>query len=1251
MFCLEFNKKSTTVRLLSSVSLAASAGSLWLLGAGMAAADSECGSASDGTVTCDDASYASITYNTSGADNLTLNLDNAAMAISGPVLLQDTDTSSTADLVIDAKSFDTITTTAANAHAVAAKTSGLGTTTVNFSSGTITTSGGNAYALDSEISNSAATGDAVANMTGGTITLTQTTQGTRGIVAYNNGTGDAIATMSGGSITSTSINVYGVYARAQQGNAHVVISGTASVINNSTTDPTANQFGVSADSYGSGEALVEMSGGHVEAWRRPVQANVHSTSASSDAVIKFTGGTVISESDYALTTGNFGSGDSIVTMDDSDGPSNITVGQNFAPSPSGCCNAPWGVNASISNGGTGSAYASLSGGLDTATIDVYQKSGEAYGVIALVNSSVATGSATAVMNGGTITLYGDPAGSSAVGVASYNYGYGDASVAVNGGKIIVQDGATAGVYVTGTANVISTMTGGEIDLLSDTDDAGIVANHGSYGLRTAAYSEAGYQSLVEMTGGTINASGYGSIGVKAYNYETGASVINLAGGTINVTGDGLAAIAMSNRTGGGSGNPAYQQIITIGPDMVIDASTSSFGYALWNGDPSGDNNVVLTTAGSVAGDAMMGSGSSTFTLSGGSWTGDIYGDFDPNNPIPGLATPVQGSDNFIWTGGTLNSGFYGQGGNDTATISVPNSPSFAAAIFDGGEDGGAPESEISSDSDTITFTGNNDGLMGNNIRHWEKFTVANNATVGFADGSMTLDGYDGGNANDLGLATITPGATLMGGLTSPFTLNANLVNAGALSMQDGLTGGNFIIGGDYQSTAGRLGLDVDFYNLQSDVVTFGGAIDGFSRFDIADVTGANRARFGAILIADTTVATAIDRNEFAVERAGKTASGLYAYALYYNLTGDPNIGSTPGLYLYADPDSIQPFIPLYEGYQSALLEMNTLPTMRQRVGKRYWLYDDVAVVPMLTPKDEGYYAQPMTAGADYKTTPAFDAVWGRIDGGFDHIDPTSSTLDYDYDLSQFEAQAGVDGLFLDNGNGRLFAGLTGHYRTGEAKFSSRYGDSKLFPDGWGFGGTLTWLGDNGFYTDAQAEATWYSSEMKAEDLYDGIEDSDAFGYALSLEAGQQIGFGDNNMLVTPQAQLMWSSVDIDSLTGAYNDDAAFNDGDSLTARLGLALEHESHWKDESGLSRKGNVYGIANIYYDFDNKTKATVEQFYTLETELDAWTGEIGFGGTYDWEGANEISYGIYGEVTASMGFDSSSYGYGGNVGFRVRW
>ncbi|WP_319520477.1 autotransporter outer membrane beta-barrel domain-containing protein [uncultured Martelella sp.] len=556
---------------------------------------------------------------------------------------------------------------------------------------------------------------------------------------------------------------------------------------------------------------------------------------------------------------------------------------------------------------------------------------------------------------------------------------------------------------------------------------------------------------------------------------------------------------------------------------------------------------------------------------------------------------------------------------------------------------------------------------------------------------MTLDGYDGGNANGMGDLYMLAGSSVTGGAGNGqvFTLSGNLSNKGLLTMQDGAYGGNFIVEGDYTSDGGRLGLDVDFGDLKADVLTVGKDLGGVTQLEIADIGSTGNP--GAVLIVDTTTATNIDKNEFKLDKKDMTASGIYAYGLVYSLEGDPGNGYPPGVYLSATgtpgpgpgpspQHQIQPFVPLYEGYQSALLDMNRLPTMRQRVGKRAWLGKEVVVpppAPVLTPKDPGYYSQTQPEVVESvlpgdstgkpeiyregsqtavliplkQSVPSLQNVWGRVSGSFSHLDPSSSTTGYKYDLSTFEVQAGVDGLFYDEGPGSLVGGLTAHYRNGEAKFDSVYGDSKVHPDGYGFGGTLTWYGDNGFYTDGQAQATWYTSELKADDLYKGVEGSDAFGYALSVEAGQQFLLDNNDLILTPQGQLAWSSVSIDSFTGAYNDDASFDNGDSLKARLGLAVEKEFLATDASGLARRGNVYGIANLYHEFMGETKAVIEQTFEASSELDGWTGEIGIGGTYDWTDTNNVNYGVYGEVTAATGLSGGSYSYGGNLGFRVKW
>ncbi|WP_343219498.1 autotransporter outer membrane beta-barrel domain-containing protein, partial [Phyllobacterium endophyticum] len=78
--------------------------------------------------------------------------------------------------------------------------------------------------------------------------------------------------------------------------------------------------------------------------------------------------------------------------------------------------------------------------------------------------------------------------------------------------------------------------------------------------------------------------------------------------------------------------------------------------------------------------------------------------------------------------------------------------------------------------------------------------------------------------------------------------------------------------------------------------------------------------------------------------------------------------------------------------------------------------------------------------------------------------------------------------------GRLIGSLSAHYSHGSADISSFFGDGSIDTDGYGLGGTLTWYGQNGFYLDGQAQATWYDSDLRSSTLGTNLaEGSDGFG--------------------------------------------------------------------------------------------------------------------------------------------------------------
>ncbi len=99
---------------------------------------------------------------------------------------------------------------------------------------------------------------------------------------------------------------------------------------------------------------------------------------------------------------------------------------------------------------------------------------------------------------------------------------------------------------------------------------------------------------------------------------------------------------------------------------------------------------------------------------------------------------------------------------------------------------------------------------------------------------------------------------------------------------------------------------------------------------------------------------------------------------------------------------------------------------------------------------------------------------------------------------------------------------------------------------------------------AQGQVTWYDSDLYSDTLRQRLADgSDGFGYALSLEAGKRIALNEN-WILTPQAQLTWSTVDFDSFIDPYGARVSLDKGDSLKGRLGLALGYEHSWKNDDG---------------------------------------------------------------------------------------
>jgi fibronectin-binding autotransporter adhesin len=453
--------------------------------------------------------------------------------------------------------------------------------------------------------------------------------------------------------------------------------------------------------------------------------------------------------------------------------------------------------------------------------------------------------------------------------------------------------------------------------------------------------------------------------------------------------------------------------------------------------------------------------------------------------------------------------------------------------------------------------------------------------------------------------------------------------------------GTLTVAGDYVGSGGTLEIESQLGGDASptDRLVVTGNTAGTSIVKVINDGGAGAQTNEGIKIIDIEGAsngTFSLLGDYVFEGQQAVVAGAYAYRLYKNGISSPSDG---GWYLrsaFINPDDPEPqplyapSVPLYEAYTGVLQSFNELGTLQQRVGNRSWTG-----------------AAPSAEGSE--SSSAAKAIFARIEAAHADLDPETSTTGADYDVDLWKLQAGIDGLLHESEAGQLIGGITAHYGTASSDISSVYGAGSIGVTGYGFGGTLTWYGSGGFYVDAQAEATWYNSDISSATLGTTLTDSnDGFGYGLSIETGQKIAL-QNNWSVTPQAQLAYSSVSFDDFTDPFGAVVSSGSSDSLIGRLGIAGNYDDEWKNATGKMSRAHVYGIANLYYDFLDGSDVEVSGVRVTSMNQELWGG-LGVGGSLNWA---DDRYSIYGEALArtSLADFADSNVFGAKVGFSVKW
>ena len=819
---------------------------------------------------------------------------------------------------------------------------------------------------------------------------------------------------------------------------------------------------------------------------------------------------------------------------------------------------------------------------------------------------------------------------------------GNDTIVVTGGTVTTANQGTGGDFI-----FVQGGTVGSIDQGSGADWAEI-----SFGTVTGVVQQGAGVDTFVMSGGTIGSLDQGSefdfaeiSGGRIVGQFTDGDDVTFTGGRI-----GSVNLVVANNIFRMSGNAVV--------DTFVNAEQHNDRFELMGGTigtfvNTGNGDDVVILGGTVVGTHILfEGGNDTLVLTSGSVGGDI------------LMGP----------------------GSDTATVNA----SFPTGLPGGTLDGGDDTSIADGDIDTLTFAGWSGVLRGAAIVNWERIIV-DGGFLSFSDTTLVT-------GQDIDPTTFMPtsGLTLSNGATmdfgSQFTVTGNVTTQAGTTIIAGTAGGvgayaiagqfvnsgHLSFSGSSPATGDRLTVTGDYFGGGS--LRFDVALDATEASDMMIVQGSVRAPGTVVTINDVGSGIGAPTGSgpgngikiIDVSNTGNTATGDFV------LSGHVAAGAISGAYVYnlflesdgnwylqnvyvADPTvsgPARPSIPLvpllaptvaiYEAYPQLLHSLMSLPTLQQRIGGASTTamaspcggieQDEEVVSGRPHPCDERDLGRDRQVG------------WARISGARSWIGHADSTTKTRYTSHVWQLESGMD-VFTHGapgGVGRFAAGVTVHQGRGEADARSPLGNGSVDATGTGFGLTATYTTPDGLYVDGQARATWFDTDIAVDGLGNSATDRRATGYALGLEVGRRYGL-TRTVSLTPQAQLVFASLDGSEFTDAFNARVSIADGESLLLRGGLSIDVERTRLEADGTRSRHKLYGIANLYYEFLDGTEVSVSGVAARFEPHQLW-GELGLGGVVEWDDGN---YAVYGEVAHKVSLEDFYDGRiaTGKLGLKIRF
>ncbi len=718
-----------------------------------------------------------------------------------------------------------------------------------------------------------------------------------------------------------------------------------------------------------------------------------------------------------------------------------------------------------------------------------------------------------------------------------------------------------------TDNNSSTISGSSIGIYSRNTGTGatsitvtgVVTGVGN----TAIYSQNGATST-DLTILAVDVNG-AVTGISGRNTGTGALTITSTGTVSGTSQDGINAR-------------------NSGTDLTITAAAVSGGRTAIFAGNTGSGSISVTTSGAVtggtgAGIATQGNAGAAvqINLSSGSTVSATSGTAITNDDSNATVS--------VKSGAAVNGAISLGDGSDLLDFSGGDFS--GVTLFDGGDDNSSGDGFV----DTLRF-GSSGSLNGANVRNFEKFEVVNNAVVTLTDNTLTAG--DGGAGT--GIFTQSGGVLrLNSGATS---LNGNVSNGGTISAQNGSVGDMITVSGDFIGNGGTVMLDVQLGGDGSttDILQIGGDTSGTTFVSVNNIGGAGAQTINGIEIIQVSGTSG---GSFTLNGTAQTSSGeqiVVAGPFGYRLvkTGSGNFALS-SLDASGNPILVGAGAAAFETLPSVLLSMNRLRGYQARTASR---------LPA-GPSDGGTVTRltaPYGSGGDVLAYPN-SPVWIELSGKRSDLTPVSSEAGItSVKTNTYTISVGVDTILSELSNGTLYGGVGLIYGDASSTVRTDQGTSNIDTESLGLNLSATWLDARGFYLDTQLQYNNNSSDVTDPTTGLAQDDIDSDQFAVSLEVGRPIEVNPGLVLV-PQAQLSYTTLDVDEFTDSSGNQVLFEDAESVLARVGLSA---NKWFSSS--HGAGSYFGLINLYHEFDPDTRVSVGGM-DFDEEIDDTGIELGFG------------------------------------------